>query len=450
MEFVAPAKLTLAAGCRVRVANLVSRGDLNGCEADVLAPAASGALSDLEARWIVRCELTSEEVKVRARNLVVTGGWPGPDDELPTVPMLDKSLDREERAHVLCIAAQPFGLATITGLDLASQRERIGDAHIYLISVACQRLVSLRLDGCVAITDTTVAHLTALPAIRALSLRGCDALTDAGVTSLASGHDLLPEEPEEVRTGGRSRGLFAALAVAMGGARRPLHLESLQLDGCHQLTDAAVLALAEGCRGLQTLGLGGVAALSDRAVCALARNATLTALTLDGCSLLTDTAIAALARTCRLVELSLGTWPSRLSSLVRGPQDVPLATDWPAHKAIAPPSVVRGLAPAAAPAVSDFGVRALAEDASQTLTALDLSGNGRVSDVALGALSARCSQLAVLRLAGCPRLTDAALAATAQLTALRTLDVEGCAGVSQAAVQAAKAIRAELQLVHGA
>ena len=103
------------------------------------------------------------------------------------------------------------------------------------------------------------------------------------------------------------------------------------------------------------------------------------------------------------------------------------------------------------PGVSDFVVRVLAEERHGSLALLDLS-RSRITDAAVHALAGAhgghcCGALHTLRLTACERLTDAGLAAaTRGLPALATLAVDGCGGVSAAAVAEVRAARPALDV----
>ena len=387
MEVIAARSLLpLVPGCRVRLSGLTGRTDFNGVEADVLDWVSSvPSVGEEDARWVVACG-SAGEVKVRARNMTVIGGWPASAD--------DYGLQDCEQAK------QQFGLPLITSLDLS--RRSISKQHVALISASCDRLASLTLDGCAsAVDDESVALLPSLLSLTALSLRDCLTLTDKGIGLLAAGLDLMPEESAEVRNHERSRGIFAALAVAMGGAHRPMQLTSLALAGCAALTDECLRRLAMGCAGLTALELGGCVLVSDRGVCELARNERITALDVSCCPLVTDTGVCALARACPLRSLRLGGAP--------------------------PGGVLRGLTP--------FAARVLAEECGPTtLTALDLGGHAQLAaDAAVAALCGRCPRLQHLRLTGCERLSADGLRAaigrgggSRLLPGLVSLGVGGC------------------------
>lgn len=81
-------------------------------------------------------------------------------------------------------------------------------------------------------------------------------------------------------------------------AAAPL-LESLNLSMCTQITDRALLALANGCKRLMILELSGCALLSDTGFVQLARHCrALERMDLEDCSLITDASIQAFANGC--------------------------------------------------------------------------------------------------------------------------------------------------------
>ena len=76
----------------------------------------------------------------------------------------------------------------------------------------------------------------------------------------------------------------------------------------HNITDAAVLALAKGCPNLTTINLYGCRNITDAAVVALAEHCpNLTKSFLFSCANITDAAVIALAKHCRnLTTINLG------------------------------------------------------------------------------------------------------------------------------------------------
>ena len=201
------------------------------------------------------------------------------------------------------------------------------------------------------------------PHLRSLKLAGCSSITNDGLAAFACGPVI---ESDEVRSGARSRGIYATLGAALGGDKPGCRaLTSLDLRGCVQIGDNGLLALAEHCPNLATLSLCGCRDVSDRGCLSISRNETVTDINLSGCVKLSDSAISTLARQCPLVAL-------RLANGLR--------------------------------AVTPFAVRAIAEVRGATLTLLDLSGNDHLDvDECLTALSHRCPVLTRLKV---DRLTE--------------------------------------------
>ena len=104
--------------------------------------------------------------------------------------------------------------------------------------------------------------------------------------------------------------------------------------------------------------------------------------------------------------------------------------------------VLEALQLAGLPALTPFGVRALAEGCGASLQAVDLSGNERLdADACIRALGTRCPQLRTLCLNDCLRLTDAglSLARAGGLPRLEVLEAKGCVLVSESVRLAASA-----------
>ncbi|VDN52842.1 unnamed protein product [Dracunculus medinensis] len=76
---------------------------------------------------------------------------------------------------------------------------------------------------------------------------------------------------------------------------------------CPQITDRALIALANSCRKLRDLELAGCALLTDHGFASLAKNChELERMDLEDCSLITDTTLENFSKGCpRLVNLSL-------------------------------------------------------------------------------------------------------------------------------------------------
>ena len=211
----------------------------------------------------------------------------------------DLPCDEQRRRNHIEEFAKGLADCTCFTLDAAAL-----PLHIEIISVACPKLQHLDLSGCSnAVDDDTAVFIAELSTLVTLRLAHCAALTDVGLGALATGPAV---ESREVRTGVRSRGLYAALGAALGGTEPGLpSLTSLDLSGCVHVGDGGLMRIAEGCAALAELSLSGCVGVRDRGILAVARNRRLKSVVLDGCSRVSDTAVCTLARQCPLEALSL-------------------------------------------------------------------------------------------------------------------------------------------------
>ena len=344
---------------------------------------------------------------------MATGAWPA-TLVLPVGLVLPT--DDEQRVQRINEIGAPHGLADLIELKLTKLPE-LRNIHLEFVGRACTQLQCLDLTDCAsAVDDDGLELLAELSNLRSLCLANCHGVTDAGIIALAQGPAV---ESWEVRNGMRSRGLYATLGAAMGGDQRGMRqLVALDLSGVLHLTDAGLTQLADGCPNLVLLSLSGCVAIRDRGLLAVARNERLEALTLDGCEHVSDTALSTLSRQCPLHTLSLA-------------------------------GGVKG--------VNAFAIRAIAEGRGETLVTLDLSSSPRLdADACLLALIGRCPRLRVLRLNRCERLSDTGLlehlfasssssdddAPPQGLPSLEVLELDGCPLVSDAA---RARVRASLQ-----
>ncbi|KNC55706.1 uncharacterized protein AMSG_12420 [Thecamonas trahens ATCC 50062] len=130
------------------------------------------------------------------------------------------------------------------------------------------------------------------PNLTSLDLNGCFNITDAAVVALAGGCPNLTS----LRLYNCSNITDAAVVALAGGCP---NLTSLGLRNCSNITDAAVVALTGGCPNLTSLYLNNCSNITDAAVVALAGGCpNLTSLDLCNCSNITDAAVVALTGGC--------------------------------------------------------------------------------------------------------------------------------------------------------
>ena len=187
-----------------------------------------------------------------------------------------------------------------------------------------------------------------------------------------------------------------AAGSSLDAYRRPR--AAIDLRGCQRLSNAGCAAVAAHSPGLLEVALDGCVIVGEPGVAALAigcpnlRTASLAGLSLP------ETAVVRLADGCRgLRRLNMRAPEGERSSL--------------------------GLSAAAALASHTPGLRAV-----------DFGASARLDEEVLRVLAAGCGSLEELRVAGCPAVTDGALAVMGQLPQLRRLDVSQCRAITDAAV----------------
>ena len=198
----------------------------------------------------------------------------------------------------------PFAsLASLRELHFCSLKA-VQDEAVIAIAAAAPLLQHVSLYGCVQLTDTAILALTASsPRLEELSLRGLHRITNAALASVG-------ESLRGLNIAGckliNSEGVKAV-------AQRCPALERLNAHAIN-LTDEAVDELTRRCSALSTLHLSsanpfGGNQLTDEAVLHLARLPALTCLNLQGSSNITDAAVVALlsaSASPSLIRLNLG------------------------------------------------------------------------------------------------------------------------------------------------
>lgn len=119
------------------------------------------------------------------------------------------------------------------------------------------------------------------------------AISSSGIVAIAEDCKVL----EELNLGGLGR-LRDDAAIAIG--KHCKNLMRLNLEGCWQLSDAAIAAIAEGCKNLKELNLSGCyEELTDETAIAIGEHCkSLTSLDLSGCEKLSYAGVIAIVRGC--------------------------------------------------------------------------------------------------------------------------------------------------------
>ena len=187
--------------------------------------------------------------------------------------------------------------SALTHVSLGGDRARrqsghacsVTDAGIVALCRGCPRLthLNLSLSWTSVVTDASIVHLVSLcPMLEHLTLKSSD-LTDAGVEALAPLHYLQHLDLELSRF------------VTASTVHRCIHLESLVLRDCHNVSDHALELVARHCCQLRHVDLAMCRKISDDAVIALAHHCPqLKHVDLAYCIFISDDGIGVLVAQC--------------------------------------------------------------------------------------------------------------------------------------------------------
>ncbi|XP_072492119.1 uncharacterized protein [Notamacropus eugenii] len=179
-----------------------------------------------------------------------------------------------------------------------------------------------------------------------------------------------------------------------------LHLQELTLRGCRDISNEAVAALCHQQRGLISLDLSGCSELADGALLAVSKGLKrLQYLRMEKLQRLTDAGFSALHGLRELRSLDLAE-----CCLVSG-RELSRALEFPKG----PPPHLTSLRLAYCSLLKDKSVISLAQELGSSLKVLDLSSCVSLTNSSLIAISANLPQLTVLRLAWCKEITDSGL-----------------------------------------
>ncbi|EGB11841.1 hypothetical protein AURANDRAFT_11299, partial [Aureococcus anophagefferens] len=191
---------------------------------------------------------------------------------------------------------------------------KTSDVALLSIAEGCGKtLVELDLNGCEMVTDVGVSWVAhqAGATLEVFNLRGCNRLTNAGCRAIADHCHVI----RVVDLRGARR--VTDVGVRVLGAALGDTLETLDISSMHLVTDGVdrgfgfegLLALAQDVTRLKCLHLDGCFQVSNRALNALAKGcSTLVELGLAGCPRLTANGVGALCHASRetLEKVNLG------------------------------------------------------------------------------------------------------------------------------------------------
>lgn len=218
----------------------------------------------------------------------------------PTVTFdgFDESTDSEDVGNDgICAIAN--GCRKLTEV-LLRRRKNVGNVGVIVLVNLAKSLTSLDLGRCGLIDDRSLEAIGNMNSIRILKMEACSLITDCGLEFLATGSSSRTLKKLVLAECDRITDFGATLLQQMH------RLEELNLADCGpKLTDYTGLAIAS-IPSLKRLNISWLINVSDLALIAIAENCrNLVALDLTGCEMITGTGVSAFAHHKCLEELVL-------------------------------------------------------------------------------------------------------------------------------------------------
>jgi len=181
-------------------------------------------------------------------------------------------------------------------LHISLADSNAGDHTLAVLGRDCEALQSVDAMGCIAITNEGIKELaTGSPQLTSINLSDCHLVSDSGLAYLGECC------PELLTISLRHCGQISDDGLGWLAEDCP-KLEVLNLMGCADISDVGCLALARHCPALQSVNLSGCN-ISDAAVVQLADQCRdLMAVDVSRCSQITDVSLRALGKNSTLLE----------------------------------------------------------------------------------------------------------------------------------------------------
>ncbi|KAL3338772.1 hypothetical protein AABB24_027745 [Solanum stoloniferum] len=210
----------------------------------------------------------------------------------------------------LCARAGPHMLRRIAArftrlheLDLSQSVSRsfypgVTDSDLSVIATAFSCLRILNLQNCKGITDNGLAAIgSSLSSLQSLDVSYCRKITDKGLSAVAEGcHDL--------RTLHLAGCRFVSDSLMKALSKNCHYVEELGLQGCTNITNSGLSVLVEGCRRIKYLDINKCSNIGDIGISSVSEACSLTLRTLKllDCYKVGDDSILSLANYCKNLE----------------------------------------------------------------------------------------------------------------------------------------------------
>ena len=297
----------------------------------------------------------------------------------------------------------------------------ITDASVLEVARGCSNLQTLNLKACSNITDASVSEVARQCSnLQTLNLEDCENITDAGlaVLSLCLKLDFFDFCKMHARIAGDQ------CILALCGREDFQRLVEFDFSG-FTLTNDGLLAVASVCPNLQTLNLSGCSNITDAILLEVARRCSnLQSLDLRHCSNITDAGLAVLSLCLKLDFLDFCKKHARIAGdqcilALCGREDFQRLVEFDFFRWYS---------------ITDASLFEVAR-VCPNLQSLNLAFCDRITDAALSEVARECSNLQSLNLKSCRNITDASLLEVARVCPnLQSLNLAFCDRITDAAL----------------
>ncbi|KAI3728592.1 hypothetical protein L6452_17230 [Arctium lappa] len=189
------------------------------------------------------------------------------------------------------------GLSSLQSLDVSYCR-RLTDKGLSAVTEGCHDLKSIHLAGCRFVTDVLLKSISKnCHNLEHLGLQGCINITDTGLAALGDGCKRIKYFDVNKCTNVGDAGI-SVIAEACSTS-----LRTLKLLDCYKLGDKTLFTLANVCRNLETLIIGGCRDISGNSIKSLAASESLKVLRMDWCLNVSDASLNCILLQCTFLEV---------------------------------------------------------------------------------------------------------------------------------------------------
>ncbi|KAH0681930.1 hypothetical protein KY289_019682 [Solanum tuberosum] len=190
-------------------------------------------------------------------------------------------------------------LSSLQSLDVSYCR-KITDKGLSAVAEGCHDLRTLHLAGCRFVSDSLMKALSKnCHYVEELGLQGCTNITNSGLSVLVEGCRRIKYLDINKCSN------IGDIGITSVSEACSLTLRTLKLLDCYKVGDDSILSLANYCKNLETLVIGGCRNISDEPMKSLAASCSnsLRKLRMDWCLNITDSSLDCIISKCRELEV---------------------------------------------------------------------------------------------------------------------------------------------------